>query len=610
MNRSIFLMVGVLLLSGWLGLRSVNADPIWYDEYRSFYYAGWETETPIPLNGTIQRVAGSDVQAPAYFLMLNAWGWLTGRSIFAGRVLSVLFGLLALAAIYRLGTDADGRRTGLLAATMTAVSGFYVIYTHEIRVYTLLVFVITLTLWGYWRLVHDRRLSASIAVLTGVCAALTPYLHYMGATVLLALGLYHLIFVRKNRRWWTVMAIGVTAGLAFAPWARLAATALDARVNEEPILASTLGIWGSLSAIGDAFSSGATALLLVLLGAALIGWRRSQVRFALTLTVIPIGLLLALDEAAPALYHPRYFLVVWPSLALLAAIGLRALSAYRVPVVLILGVWVVFGINRSLDTDYRREANLPGAYMPWDTTANALDGWAQAGDLMMMMMPDGAFFQVYHPSVAEYYLRGTGLAVNGLESLERMTDDEYVRRGLAAIADYDRVWLASEPRTTPSRAVVFEWALDDTYLHCSRGNGDSWVNSDDLRLSLWAAPSDEVVAEWDEGIRLMRPTLNDESPTDQLIVVLQWAVAESVPPHTYSFALHLLDENGTLVAQADDGLPGVGQNCRAAEIDLRGVAPGRYRLAAQVYAWESGNVLLWGDDDEQERVDLGWVTVE
>src|SRR5262245_40462494 len=101
-RRKWLLVIPLLLLTSWLGARGLNADAIWYDEYWSLYYAGGAHYGPITLGETWTRVAQTDIELnpPGYYLLLNGWGALVGWTEYAGRALSLLVGVLAVAFTY------------------------------------------------------------------------------------------------------------------------------------------------------------------------------------------------------------------------------------------------------------------------------------------------------------------------------------------------------------------------------------------------------------------------------------------------------------------------------------------------------------------------------
>ena len=84
------------------------------------------------------------------------------------------------------------------------------------RAFTLIALCSTLCIWSYWRLVLHQRptgMGAPAGLLLGSIGLL--YSHYFSALFMPALGLFHLLFVPKSRRWWRpILLIAVAALLA------------------------------------------------------------------------------------------------------------------------------------------------------------------------------------------------------------------------------------------------------------------------------------------------------------------------------------------------------------------------------------------------------------
>jgi hypothetical protein len=74
-------------------------------------------------------------------------------------------------------------------------------------------------------------------------------------------------------------------------------------------------------------------------------------------------------------------------------------------------------------------------------------------------------------------------------------------------------------------------------------------------------------------------------------------IPENLPQNTYSVAIHLVDDAGTLVSQADFPLPSRFYDCTMATIPLEDVPPGDYTVRALVYNWQSNERLLSGEQD-------------
>ena len=74
----------------------------------------------------------------------------------------------------------------------------------------------------------------------------------------------------------------------------------------------------------------------------------------------------------------------------------------------------------------------------------------------------------------------------------------------------------------------------------------------------------------------------------QLRVFASWSGGNTLPPETYSVALHILDENGAMVTQADYGLPVETFLCPQHLLDITALLPGDYQVQAIVYNWQNG----------------------
>jgi hypothetical protein len=100
--------------------------------------------------------------------------------------------------------------------------------------------------------------------------------------------------------------------------------------------------------------------------------------------------------------------------------------------------------------------------------------------------------------------------------------------------------------------------------------------------------------------------------SQSLPVLIAWSVADPVPDNTYSVALHVLNDAGELVSQADYGLPTEAFACRSVIIPLDNLPPGDYSLMSIVYNWQSGARLTGeaAESGEQgERLPLGTFSV-
>lgn len=175
----------VLGRSLWLddGVTLLRLASSWADNLRNIVY--------------LYDVPTIDTHPPLYFVLLKAWGIFAGQSEFALKWVSVLAGVLVVPLTYALARRMFTPATGILAGLTTLLSPAIQWYSHDIRMYTLVVSLAALTTYAMCRLIRPRptdhwirrRLYAWIA--WGILTFLSVSTHYS----FIGLALAHLVFV-------------------------------------------------------------------------------------------------------------------------------------------------------------------------------------------------------------------------------------------------------------------------------------------------------------------------------------------------------------------------------------------------------------------------------
>jgi 4-amino-4-deoxy-L-arabinose transferase-like glycosyltransferase len=124
------LLVFILLFAFGLRLYRLGYQSIWYDEAVSLHLAAKD----IP---SLTLHTARDIHPPLYYYALHFWTRVAGDSEFSAAFLSLVFGMLVIAACYRLARGMFGNRVGLVTAFLLAISPFNLWYSQEIRMYTL-----------------------------------------------------------------------------------------------------------------------------------------------------------------------------------------------------------------------------------------------------------------------------------------------------------------------------------------------------------------------------------------------------------------------------------------------------------------------------------------
>lgn len=580
-------LVPALLLTFLLGVRGIDADPIWYDEYFSILDAGgayFERRSPVEIwDGLAQR---NPWHTPGFFIVLSGWGALVGWEPPALRVLALLAGLLAVAWTYRLGKDMVSPSAGLLAAAMLGVSTFFTYYAHEIRMYTLIAALTPFTLWCYLRLIDapQPRRWHWLGLFTGAVSLL--YMHYFAALPLAGIGLYHLLFAAKNRRWWAITATLAAAGALFLPWINSLVEGLALAADSERTQERALDNLEILYRVSYLYSNGGLPLLALVGLFSLRHLTQAARRLWFVLIVILATLLLVngILRIIPET-RIRYFISLMPLLTLIAAIGIlqlgkiRRVGRFLAP--LALAGWLGLGIFHTFDPVFLNDLGGAQNRLPLHQVARTLRGQTQPDDFLLI------FERETNRNASRLYFTDVIDWLN----VDFYSIDDY--QTFSAFGANDRVWLAYSPNNVGGLPNEFSASFNPFFAVCEVA-----ADQPDLNVTLYGrlplccvTPGEMPVASFGDDITLAGVAPLPESVSDALPTSLFWELSSRVPPYRYSVGLKALDQNGIPAAQLDYGLPLYSNACTQHSLDVSHLPPGEYTLAVTVYAWETGEPL-------------------
>ncbi|MAS32654.1 MAG: hypothetical protein CL610_01530 [Anaerolineaceae bacterium] len=607
MSRSrqadIWLVILALLLLTAFVTPSLNADLMWVDEYFSVGNVGGILRVPYNPAQVWESVSQYSPQhVPGYFFLLSGWVALTGWSVFTMRALSLLFALLTVALTYRLGAAWLSARAGAYAALAMSVSTLFIHFAHELRMYTLMALLTVFLLWVYRRVVMANRQPRWwewAGLFLGALSLI--WVHYVSVIVVVAVGLYHLLFVPKNRRWLVVAALLGLACLSFLPWLNYLLVGARFINVEEDTGTAVLGPVGVVRLLLNLFGNGGLALLIVLLATALVAIRRRGGRDVWFFTLAILVLTLVVNAVVPMINEnrPRYLIHLWPLLALLVGLGLTVLESRRYTrlALLLLALWLVFGVRQVIDPTLLAETDGPRYTRIMPPLRQIIDTVNRLGDeadiVVGFSREQYLFNEVKFGPVAEYYLRDLRMD-NAFITLPDARSPEQIRTDLlGAVGSRLDVWFAWEPAVDAETLTPYRQALAEDYTLCVTPVALPDLHIDHYQLSafdcLSDARPDTTLAAFAGGIELadLKLAAGEQGP---LLAAAGWAVDAAVPPETYSVSLKLWADD-MFVAQADYGLRAAGFGWQMAAIPLDNVPPGDYQLTATVYDWRTGAAL-------------------
>jgi hypothetical protein len=280
------------------------------------------------LGGVFHHVTRDRGGAPLHFVL--AWAvaqlelGLTGL-----RVVSAAFAVASLPLIALLGKRLAGAAAGLLCTLLVATSWAFLFHGVYGRMYSLVLFLSTLTLLALLRALEVSTVTRwalwALAMLATVSA------HPYGALVLGAQGLFVLID-RRDRLRPAAVAFAALAVAATPFWLTdlVLARRFDAGVSGDGQLGGPASVLAYLWESAGDFTTGWWPLLVGVLALVVVGATRAtrELRhFALAMVGFPTIAFLTARFGGSGTPESRHLIFLLPVLALLVAIGLLAVAS-------------------------------------------------------------------------------------------------------------------------------------------------------------------------------------------------------------------------------------------------------------------------------------------
>ncbi len=529
---------------------------------------------------------------PIYHYLSAGWIALVGDSLFSVRLVSVFFGMLAVAATYRLTRQLFGTRFALFVALLLAVSFWALMYSRvKIRHIAELPFaLLAFSLLLKTSRVHlASKLQLPTSTLAGISLALALYTYLAAASLLLILFGFGVYLALRRQQWRPVaIALGVAVVLYLPLASAIAGNAARVSVvggpltalragDPQPILqnvVSTLAMFGNsgdpealynvpgrpvFNVVGFYFFAGGLIISL---------WRWREPRYAFLLIWLAGGLAPAFASTPPA--SLGHSITVLPVVYILAALPVTLIG--KKPRRFVLAGLLVLGIAGR---------DLPDYFWRWPGL----------------------------PEVRYLYKAELHEAARQLRDFPPAT---YVLSGPLSIWDRRAFLLEDVAVDSPPRWVNSDWAivfptgaqparylfpLADWQTDSPPQNPVSVQFANGLILEGWDGRGATVVAHWRVG---------------QTFEIVEPPIGASVasPPFPIFTFLHLLNADKSLAAGSDRfdvDVFSLQAGDRYLQRHLLEIAPGVYALEIGLYHPVTGERILTVDG--RDAVLLGSITV-
>jgi hypothetical protein len=448
----------VVLLLLAAGLRSIGlGKPLYIDEIVTIRVAA---EPLASMAGVMRQI---DASPALYPVLLHAWISISHADAWV-RLLSVFFGVLAVAVVGAIAARVFGWRAGLAATAIMAIAPAHIHYSQYVRSYSLFTLLAACHVWlllaWFDRAVprSPRRTWLAIVVVTvALC-----YTHYLSLLLFAAEGFAALLLAAGRWRqiiaWGSAIALG---GVLFLPGVPLLAENMkwDRLRNEErperpaavtlvPNLVAELSVGQQILGFEDPVARrltlGAAAVIFPALWlTGLVRGLRTHATRTVAMSVLawlPLAFYLV---AGRRLVAVRFFLPFMVGYVSVLALGwgslgraLRVLAGVALVVVCSVPLWRYY-TEFTWSYDHRR-------------VAEVLAARARPGDVLLFVHPYEAFF--YH-----WYL-GDGLPMRGLVFTALEDQPGYVikppqlefeparARVERAATEFSRLWVVGQSR--------------------------------------------------------------------------------------------------------------------------------------------------------------------
>ncbi|MBU0634326.1 MAG: glycosyltransferase family 39 protein [Candidatus Omnitrophica bacterium] len=190
-------VVIILIFTFILGVYQLGVRELEIDEYFSLHISQHPISDILMLNNNYGYWYMNNLP-PFYEFFLNLWARIFGSSVLAYRFPSVIFNVIFILFVFKMGKLLVDREAGYLSATLASFTLGFIFYSRFIRCYSLLNMLVTVSFYILFKMLKQNGFNKKNGIALAVINIATIYTHYTGFLVLLFEAL--LIIVLRNDR--------------------------------------------------------------------------------------------------------------------------------------------------------------------------------------------------------------------------------------------------------------------------------------------------------------------------------------------------------------------------------------------------------------------------
>lgn len=340
------LLVGILAFGFLLRIISINQS-LWLDEATTAHVS------VMSFKEIFTKFIPGDFHPPFYYLIMKIWVGFFGSSEISLRIPSLLFGLGTVYLTYKIALSKFSEKEALIASLLTSTSGMLIYYSQEARMYSLVVFLVCLSIYlfqkGLWKL-----FSLTLIILAAtdyVALSVVPVFYLISKDKKLFLKTLIPLFVFFVL-WSKTFLIQLASGLKVSDtaWGNL----LGPTTLKNILLIPVKFAIGRISLDNLRVYSAIASAILMLFSYLIYKTRKSH-RDVWIWAFLPLVLGILVSFKIPTLTYFR-FIFVLPAFYLLLAAGILSLKKATMPIFLaVVAINIITSAFYLFDTRFHRE---------------------------------------------------------------------------------------------------------------------------------------------------------------------------------------------------------------------------------------------------------------
>lgn len=358
MNKkfALLIIISIIILSFLFRVYDLGSESVWYDEGYSVYHA----EKPI-----LEAINILDQDRYPYYILYDAilhfWIKLFGDSEFSIRFPSVIFGILSIYVIYKLGELIFGTNVGLLASFILSITLYHIRYSQEARSYSLLVLLVLLSNYYLVKILENTERKYIIGYI--ISSIMMIFAHGYGFFYIIFQNVYYFLQKKRDLKLWAIVQ-----GIIFSTFVLWIPFFLrKIKLNDNILKPPTV------DSIFNTFKIyvGSEQILYIYMAIIIIGISIGLINrydnknvgrylFVILWLVIPFIISYTISYTIEPIYHNRYLMASFPALVLLFSKGLSNFK--KIPIilsvlliVLLLQIPLIEGYYHDIKKDQWRE---------------------------------------------------------------------------------------------------------------------------------------------------------------------------------------------------------------------------------------------------------------